>query len=217
MERFELEVPTEFEPRINAAPSESLPVIRTLDGTKEISLLRWGLIPFWAKEKKVGYRMINARSETADSKPSFRQAFEKRRCLVIVDGFYEWVTIEKKKWPIWITFGEPALQVFAGLWERWTDPENGEPLETYSILTTDADPVLAPIHDRMPLFVPQDFWTPWLEGADPKNMVSKIRAAFPAEKVSFHPVNPQLNRAGQEDRAWLDEVELPGNPDFLSS
>ena len=212
-ERFSLEKLPEMEPRYNAAPTDRMPVIRQGGEAREIARLRWGLVPFWAKDEKVGYRMINARSETVATKPSFRQAFQRRRCLVPFDGFYEWVEKGGRKWPIRIIFGEEEeLQAFAGLWELWTGPE-GETLESFTILTTAANPVLEEIHDRMPVVVPEPFWDRWIgENEEPQEVLEEILEAFPAAKVGFGPVSREINRAGVEKPELIEPSEEPDLP-----
>lgn len=211
-ERFSLEVEEELRPRFNAAPTDRMPVIRVGKEGRELARLRWGLVPFWAKDLKVGYRMINARSETAAEKPSFRQAFARRRCLVVFDGFYEWVKKGGEKWPIRITFEGGELQAFAGLWERWKG-EDGEVVESFTILTTDADPVLEEIHDRMPVVVPEKLWSSWLgEEEAPEEVLAAALRDFPAEKVGFEPVSRELNRAGVEKPELIEPVDEPDLP-----
>jgi len=203
--RFEVEELKGFEPRFNVAPTQEMPVVRRADGSgRRVDCLRWGLIPFWAKEKKIGYRMINARSETAANKPSFRNAFKSRRCLVVSDGFYEWVKRDGEKWPTRVIFGGGELGAFAGLWESWTD-EDGEKVETYTILTTDAAPVLQDLHERMPLWAPQEYWDRWLyDDEHSEETMSAMKEAFPEEAVTTYPVSRELNRV-QNDRAELIE------------
>ncbi len=204
-ERFEVETIAGFEPRYNAAPSQHLPVVRRADGAgRKVDCLRWGLIPFWAKEKKIGYRMINARSETAATKPSFRNAFKSRRCLVVADGFYEWVKRDGEKWPMRVTFGGGELGAFAGLWERWTD-ENGEETETYTILTADAAPTLQHLHDRMPVWAPEEYWDSWLfDDEHARENLATMVDAFPQDAVDYYGVSRELNRP-QNDRPELIE------------
>jgi putative SOS response-associated peptidase YedK len=210
--RFNVDRLTDFEPRYNVAPTQVMPVVRADEGARELSELRWGLIPFWAKEKKIGYRMINARSETAAKKPAFRAAFRRRRCLIPVDSFYEWVELEGQKWPIRIRFGDGELGAFAGLWERWTD-EDEEVVESYTILTTEAHEVLVDVHDRMPLWAPAQYWDSWLfddEGAE--DVMAEMIDGFPADQVRFEPVSRELNKAGNEGPHLVEPVEMDGLP-----
>jgi putative SOS response-associated peptidase YedK len=151
--------------RYNIAPTQDAPVVRLSDaGAREAAMLRWGLVPAWAKAIGVGNRMINARAEAIETKPAFREALRLRRCLVPASGFYEWKGAPGRKHPYAINTADRALFAFAGLWERWK-PRGGEPVETFTIVTTDAAPAVQPIHDRMPVIVrPQDEET-WLTGS----------------------------------------------------
>ena len=148
--------------RFNIAPTQDAPVIRaTREGGREIAMLRWGLVPAWAKDIKAGTRMINARSEGIDTKPAFRDAVKSRRCVVPATGFFEWRGEPGRKQPFAITVPGQPLIGFAGLWERWRERE-GEPIETFTIVTTDANDEVAKIHDRMPVILPMDAVDRWL-------------------------------------------------------
>ena len=135
--------------RYNVAPTQSVPIIRRNEDGRELVMARWGLVPFWAKDLKIGARMINARAETVAEKPAFRDAFRRRRCLVIADGFYEWRKVDGGKQPYLIRLKGAAPFAFAGLWERWTDKESDERIESCTIIVTEANALIAPIHDRM--------------------------------------------------------------------
>ncbi len=142
--------------RYNAAPTQDLPVVLRdpKSGERRLEALRWGLIPFWAKDEKIAYSMINAMAETVATKPAFRNAFTSRRCLVPADGFYEWKKLHAKaKQPYRIAMADGMPMAFAGLWERWRDPANGETLRTFTIITTAPNALCAPIHNRMPVIV----------------------------------------------------------------
>ncbi|MCC6952135.1 MAG: SOS response-associated peptidase, partial [Phycisphaerales bacterium] len=153
-------------PRFNVAPTQDAPVIRRgVDGVREGVLLRWGLVPSWSDDAAIGNRLVNARSETVASKPAFRDAFAKRRCLVPVSGFYEWRTLAdgKAKQPYLISRADREPMAFAGLWEHATI--GGQPLETFTILTTSSNPQIAALHDRMPVLVSADRFDLWLSPA----------------------------------------------------
>jgi putative SOS response-associated peptidase YedK len=161
---FTVPVHDRIRKRFNIAPTQDAPVIRTSkDGAREAAMCRWGLVPFWAKDIKVGVRAINARSETVAEKPTFREAFKRRRCLVPATGFFEWQGEPGHKQAFAITVPDRPLFAFAGLWESWQPPE-GERVETYTILTTDANPAVAQIHDRMPVILADDAYEAWLTG-----------------------------------------------------
>ncbi len=159
-----------FPPRYNIAPTQQSFVVRLKDGKRELAELRWGLVPFWAKDLKIGSKMINCKSETADTKPSFRSAFKTRRCLVVADGFYEWPTRDK---PRFITLKDNAPFSFAGLWESW-GPKEGDRTETFTILTTTPNTFMAKVHHRMPVILAPDNWPLWLGEKDAP--VEKLRA-----------------------------------------
>lgn len=152
--------------RFNIAPTQDAPVVRaTKEGAREAAMLRWGLVPFWAKELRIGSQMINARSETVAEKPAFREALQRRRCLVPATGFFEWRGEPGKKQAFAITVPGRTLFAFAGLWERWKPKEgDGAPVETFTIITTDANATVAPIHDRMPVILPVAAYDEWLFG-----------------------------------------------------
>lgn len=212
--RFDVEAPVWFRPRYNAAPTETMPVVRATgdDRQREIAELRWGLVPFWADDLKIGARMINARSETVGEKPAFRTAFSRRRCLIPNDGFYEWVERDGKKWPIRIAVGDDGLGAFAGIWERWESAE-GRVVETFSILTAEADESIAELHDRMPVWAPDEHWEAWLfadSGAD--EIVASMVEHFPAESIRYGPVSRRLNKAGTEGAELMEAPDGPRLP-----
>jgi putative SOS response-associated peptidase YedK len=157
---LELEEMPWFAPSYNAAPQSVQPAVRLNrdSGRREVALVRWGLVPFWAKDAKIGYNTINARAEDVASKPAFREALKKRRCLVPADAFYEWQRLDaKSKRPFAFALASGEPYAFAGLWESWR-PKEGAPLETFTILTTDPNQLMEPIHNRMPVILePKDY------------------------------------------------------------
>ena len=199
-------------PRYNVAPGQTIATVRLSDGGRRLSMLRWGLVPAWAKEPNIGYRLINARSETAHRKPSFRDAFKARRCLIPADGFYEWKREGKAKQPYLIGMKDGAGFVFAGLWESWRVPEGltltrmlselepGDTLKTCTILTTEANAALAPIHPRMPAILPRDAYAPWLAGE------AVPLAPYPADAMTFHPVRTLVNKPANDDERCVAAV-----------
>lgn len=158
--------PANLQPRWNVAPTQAAPVIRLAgDGSREFRMLNWGLVPYWAEDKALQSHMINARGETVHEKPAFRQAFRQRRCLVPADGFYEWQTIAtKSKQPLLFRMRDREPFAFAGLWERWIPPE-GEVLETFTIVNTAANEIMAPFHDRIPVILSPSDYAAWLDPA----------------------------------------------------
>jgi putative SOS response-associated peptidase YedK len=171
----------DWSPRFNIAPTQPIPVIRQhpKEPVRKLSLMRWGLIPSWAKDSSAAARMINARSETASTKPAFRDALKSRRCLIPADGFYEWMRTGKTKQPYCFEVNEGELFAFAGLWDRWKGG-TGKWLETCSILTTNPNAVTAPVHDRMPVILDTDAYDVWLDsGMTSVAAVSELLAVRP--------------------------------------
>jgi putative SOS response-associated peptidase YedK len=201
-----------FGPSYNVTPQSIQPVVR-LDrdsGSREIALLRWGLVPFWAKDAKTGYSTINARAEEAAAKPAFREALKKRRCLVPADAFFEWQrpasgTDPKTKHPFAIALksGEPFA--LAGLWERW-QPKEGEALETFTILTTDPNELMEPIHNRMPVILEPRDYDRWLEPGDPARPPVDLMRPFPAEKLAAWPVSDRVGNVRNNDLQLLEQL-----------
>jgi putative SOS response-associated peptidase YedK len=196
-ERFHASASPDLRPRYNIAPGqEVLCVIR--DGENRIEPLRWGLIPFWAKDPAIGNRLINARAETVAEKPSFRNAFAKRRCLVVADGFYEWRPAGKRKVPVYIFLKSKKPFGFAGLYETWKTPE-GKELRTCTIITTEANDLVRPIHDRMPVILPERFEDRWLDPAEAsRERLLALLTPYPAVGMTAYDVTPVVNNAGHD-------------------
>ena len=194
--------------RYNIAPTQPAPVVRRGgDGRRELALLRWGLVPSWAKDPSIGNRLINARAETVADKPAFRSAFKNRRCLVVADGFYEWRKVGDGKQPYRITLPDGGPFAFAGLWERWAPA--GEAIESFTIVTTDANPRLRPIHDRMPVILdPADHET-WLEGGA---AALALLRPFPGDALAVHAVDRRVNNPRHDDPACI--APLPADADL---
>jgi len=192
-------------PRYNIAPSQPVAVVRaTPAGSgREIALLRWGLIPSWSKDPSIGNRLINARAETAREKPSFRNAFRRHRCLIPTSGFYEWQRQERGKQPYFVRMRDGRLFAFAGLWDRWESPDEGV-IETCAILTTAANTVLAPIHDRMPVILPQTGYARWLDPAlKDVDSLSPLLVPFRPEDMLAIPVSPRVNAPTVDDEKCI--------------
>ncbi len=204
--------PLDLRPRYNAAPGQDVAVARAAGRT--LAMLRWGLIPAWAKDPAIGHKLINARSETAARKPSFRSAFRHRRCLIPADGFYEWQRRGGTRQPWLFGFRDGAPLVFAGLWERWTVPGGaalagllagrspGDTVETCTILTTAANETVAPVHGRMPVILPPDAWAAWLAGEETP------LAPYPADDMTAHPASTRVNRPANDDPRCVEPVSL---------
>ncbi len=174
-ELFDLDDPPPVEFSFNVAPTDYVPAVRSVDGSRQLGMLRWGLIPFWAKAKQVGVKMINARSESISSKPAFRKAFQQRRCLLPANGFFEWQKQGDKKQPFFIHFEAERVFAFAGIWERWGRDE--EEIESVSIITTEPNDLVAPIHNRMPVILDRQDFARWLgeEPADSEELLSMLQ------------------------------------------
>jgi len=192
-------------PRYNIAPSQPIAAVRTphTGAGRELALLRWGLIPSWSKDPAIGNRLINARAETVQEKPSFRNAFRRHRCLIPTNGFYEWQRQERGKQPYFVRMRDGRVFAFAGLWDRWESPDDGV-IETCAILTTAANAVLAPIHDRMPVILPQTEYARWLDPAlkDPDSL-SPLLVPFPPEEMLAIPVSPRVNAPSTDDEKCI--------------
>jgi putative SOS response-associated peptidase YedK len=197
-ERFKLEEVPDLEPRYNIAPTQKVAIIRLNPETRQrrLALVKWGLVPFWAKDSQIGNRLINARAESVAEKLAFRSAFKFRRCLVPSDGYYEWKKGKGgQKQPYLAKNADGSPFAFAGLWEKWQAPED-EVIESCTILTTDANDLTQPIHDRMPVILrPQDYDL-WLdpEVRDPKILKPLLRP-YLSEEMEAEPVSPKVNKA----------------------
>jgi putative SOS response-associated peptidase YedK len=197
-------------PRFNVAPTQEVPVIRASaaggesKSTRALVMLRWGLIPAWAKEAAIGSRMINARSETVAEKPAFRAAFQQRRCLLAADGFYEWTGgANEAKQPWRITLEGGGLFAFAGLWESWQGP-SGDAIESCSIITTEAASGIAHIHHRMPVILKPEAFETWLMA--PANDAASLMTPY-AGPLGFHAVSKRLNSVANDDASLIEESE----------
>jgi putative SOS response-associated peptidase YedK len=216
----ELEDMPWFAPSFNVAPQSVQPVVRLNrdSGDREFALLRWGLVPFWAKHAKFGYSTINARAEEAASKPAFREALKKRRCLVPADAFYEWMKPNAKlkiPYAIALTSGEPCA--LAGLWESWR-PAEGPSIETFTILTTDPNEVTEPFHNRMPVILEPKDYDRWLEPGDPARPPIDLLRPYPADRMRAWPVSARVGNVRNNDPALLEPVtpaDSAGSPSLF--
>lgn len=184
----------DFAPRYNLAPMQFAPVIREHEGARQVSLLRWGLLPSWAKDETLATKLFNARSETAAEKPSFRSAMKARRCLIPADGFYEWAKTDSGKQPYYIHLASNEPMAMAGLWEHWRAPDD-ETLETFTILTTDANERIRPLHERMPVILPFETWGLWLNAARTPAQLHPLMAPLPSGMLALHPVGKAVGNA----------------------
>jgi len=203
---FDLTRAVEVQPRYNIAPSQEIPAVRQTGNGRELTLLHWGLIPHWAKDRKFGYRTINARAETVDSKPAFRSAFRYRRCLIPANGFYEWRQTKHGKQPYNIGPKDGGLMAFAGLWEHWTN-ENGDALESCTIIVGEATPELAKIHDRMPVILPPEHFTSWLDpGLRDTAQLKSLLDTRHVPPLESYPVSSRVNSPRNDDPECLHPI-----------
>ena len=196
-----------FKPRYNIAPSQESPVVTVKEDNRVLIMMRWGLIPFWAKEASIGYKMINAKAETVHEKPSFRKSFKDKRCLVLADGFYEWTKTDKKnKIPFRFVLKTKEPFAFAGLWDAWKTPE-GEMLLTFTIITTNANELMEPIHDRMPVILHEKDEALWL---DPEfkdaNKLTALLKPFPSDKMEAYRVSTIVNSPKNDTPKCIEPV-----------
>lgn len=204
----------ELQPRYNIAPTQEVPIVRLSPffeapppaAPRELALARWGLVPFWAKDLKIGNRMINARGETVATKPAFRAAFRNRRCLLPADGFFEWRSTAAGKQPWYIHAAGGELLAFAGLWELWNPPEGGAPVASCTIITTGANRFMRELHDRMPVILDAAGRDAWLDPATPPGALQSLLAPPPEDALEAWPVSRRVNSPFNEDAALLEPV-----------
>ena len=198
-----------LEPRYNIAPTQMAPVVRPAAGGRRMDMLRWGLIPSWSKDKTIGPKLINARGETVAQKSSFWEAYEQRRCLVPVDGFYEWRRESGVKQPFRIGLKGGAPFAFAGLWESWKVPADqknaGEVIESYTIITAEANEKIAPIHHRMPVIVGPGDYELWLTG--PTEKAANVIRACPSGDMAFYRVSTRVNNVRNDDEFCIEPLK----------
>jgi len=199
----------DWSPRYNVAPTQPVPVIRQhpKEPIRELSLMRWGLIPSWAKDLSAAAQMINARAETAATKPPFHDALKSRRCLIPADGFYEWARAGKTKQPYCFEVNEGELLAFAGIWDRWKDP-SGQWVKSCSILTTTPNAVTASVHDRMPAILEPDSYELWLDpGMQNVAAASELLKPYDARLMRCYPVSTRINSVANDDEGCSAAVK----------
>jgi putative SOS response-associated peptidase YedK len=197
-------------PSWNVAPTDPLPVVRygAKAGERSLDVMRWGLVPFWAKDLKVGFSNINAKAEGIEGKPAFREAFQRRRCRVPVDGFYEWKKTATGKHPYAIALADHRLMALAGLWENWRS-RAGEWVRSFVIITTTPNELCGELHDRMPVILGPDVWPDWLgeEPADPSRLKALL-SAYPAGEMACWPVSTRVGNVKNNDASLIEPVML---------
>jgi putative SOS response-associated peptidase YedK len=185
------EYPSSITPSYNIAPTQEVAAVIAEDEKRKLQMLRWGLIPSWADDPGIGNRMINARAETVSQKPSFRNAFKQRRCLILTDGFYEWQRGQGGKQPYYIHMKDGSPFAFAGLWESW---RNGEEIRSCTIITTDANELVGEIHNRMPVILPPEDYELWLDpDFEEKEALTSLLRPHPSEVIEAYPVSRRVN------------------------
>lgn len=189
-------------PRYNIAPSQNILTVVERGSHREATLLQWGLIPSWSKEAK---GLINARVETIDEKPSFKESFQRRRCLIAADGFYEWERVGKISQPYYFQMKDGAPFAFAGLWDRWGDSSRS--VTACAIITTTANELLAEIHNRMPVILPSESFDLWLSDSSRASDLKDLLVPFPADLMTSHPVGYEVNDTKADDESLLRRVE----------
>ncbi|GBC93160.1 Putative SOS response-associated peptidase YedK [bacterium HR15] len=206
--QFRLPLPFQIAPRYNIAPSQPVLALHVLreTNTREWTHFQWGLVPRWAQDPKIGQRMINARAETLAEKPAFRNALRYRRCIIPADGFYEWKKQGNTKQPYFVRHREGKLLALAGLWEHWQGADGSE-LQTCTIITTEPNAVVRPLHDRMAVILPEEAYDLWLDPAmqQPDRLLALLRPA-PDEALIAYPVSPRVNNPANDDPRLIEPI-----------
>jgi len=203
---FNLKRKVTIEPRYNIAPSQPVVIIREETTGNKLSAVRWGLIPHWAKDEKIGNKLINARAETVQEKPSFRDAFKSRRCLIPATGFFEWKHHGRMKQPYFIKMKNGGLFAMAGVWESWRSPD-GKVIESCSIITTEANGIVGKIHDRMPVIIPAQSYGLWLSSAsNGQSFLEYLKPHSPFTMTSY-PVSSMVNQVKNEGEVCIRKID----------
>ena len=209
--RIPPEYPTpNFPPSWNVAPTDNLPIVRyeAKAQHRTLDLMRWGLVPYWAKDIKIGFSTINAMAETVDAKPVFREAFQRRRCIVVIDSFYEWKKLDaKNRQPYAIALADRSLMALDGLWETWRSPAK-EMIRSFTIVTTRPNELCGELHDRMPVILPAETWPRWLgeESAEPGQLKSML-VPYTNEMVCW-PVSQRVGNVKNNDPALIEDISV---------
>ena len=204
-EQFQIdEYPSSMNASYNIAPTQEVATVIEGEGKRKLEMLHWGLIPSWADDPSMGNKTINARAETVAEKPSFRKAFRNHRCLVLADGFYEWQKTGNSKQPYYIRMEDGSPFAFAGLWESW---QNGREIRSATIITTDANDVVGPIHNRMPVILHPEDYALWLDpGFDEKEPLTTLLKPYSAEAMEAYPVSRRVNSPSNNEPSCIESV-----------
>jgi putative SOS response-associated peptidase YedK len=204
-ERFNVALPKEVVPRFNVAPTDPVLALTERSAGRELMVARWGLVPHWAKEPKAGAKMINARAETLAEKPAYRPLLAKGRCLILADGFYEWrLDPDGTRRPVRYTLDDASPFGFAGLWTGRRDPESDDWLRTCTIITTTANSLVAPVHNRMPVILPREAEDAWLDREVPADEALRLLVPYPSERMSAADASMLVNSVKNDDERLLD-------------
>ncbi len=207
-------VPANIQARYNIAPTQPVAVI-TNQNHKALDFFTWGLIPSWSKDTSIGSKLINARSETAHEKPSFRAAFKRRRCLIPADGFYEWTKRDNKKVPMYVHLKDRKPFAFAGLWEIWQS-KDGDEIRSCTILTTEPNDLIKPLHHRMAVILPEQDYDLWLSPDElPADALQPLLQAYPSEEMAVYEVSTQVNSPANDSPALIEPFESPRQQSLL--
>lgn len=205
LEEFAVENAPEWHPRYNIAPSQEILTVRMHEGRRVVELRRWGLVPSWADDPKIGYKMINARAEGLADKPSFRSAFKRHRCLVVADGFYEWQKSGDAKQPMFIHRRDDRPFAFAGLAEYWS--KGDKPIASATIITTEANPLMTGIHDRMPVILPPEAYGIWLDSEfEGRDTLLALLKPYEPDDLTAVPVSTLVNSPKNEDPQCIEPL-----------
>src|SRR5918997_3855689 len=199
-EEFQLDSAVEMAPSYNVAPTQQVAAVLENEGGRRLEMLRWGLVPSWADDPDIGSRMINARSETAPEKPSFRSAFRRRRCLIAADGFYEWKRENGDKQPYYFRMQDGRPFAFAGLWESWHDDE----VRSCAILTTQANELVRDVHERMPVILPAEDYEAWLDPEAEREELVSLLEPYPGDDLETFPVSRFVNSPRNNDERCVE-------------
>lgn len=194
--RFQIEpIKTKIKPSYNIRPSHWTPVIYDKDGKKSLEQMRFGMIPVWAKDEKIGYKMFNARSETLFEKPAWKRTAKSQRCLIPANGFYEWQAKDDGKHPMFIHPKDRPIFTFAGVYDQWTNKDTGEVINSFAIITTTPNKEMKPIHDRMPVILSEDEEDDWLAGPNDEDFLKELLDPYPNGEIEMYEVSKEVNSA----------------------
>jgi putative SOS response-associated peptidase YedK len=204
--RFKIKI-DEHVPHYNIRPTHSTPVVYTLEGVRKAKDMRFGMIPVWAKDERIGYKLFNARSETLFEKPAWKRSAKSKRCLIPANGFFEWQKLESRKRPMFIFPRDQELFSFAGVYDHWTNPLNKEEIMSFSIITTTPNKEMKPIHDRMPVIFDEEKEELWLGEDDEPDFLAELLQPYPDGKLDMYEVSSLVNTAKNQGEKIIEKVK----------